>query len=256
MVANGKTSLMKNKIEILKNLEEISHSAAEKFISIGNKAIKKNGRFNVALSGGSTPKSLYNLLATDEFKGKIDWENVFFFFSDERDVSPQSIQSNFRMANESLLKPLKINRKNIIRWNTEIINAEEVAENYEKTLSKIFELSNGEFPSFDLILLGMGEDGHTASLFPFTTALNEKQKPVISTFVEKLNANRLTFTFPTINNASNIIFLISGESKAPALKEVLEGDENLEKFPSQGVNTKDGKIFWLIDKAAAGELNK
>lgn len=244
---------MKNKknVKTFEDLKAISEAAADHFIKIGNKAIKKNGRFTVALSGGSTPKELYNKLTSPEYKDKIDWENVFFFFGDERDVSPQSVKSNFRMANENLLKPLKIDRKNIHRWHTEIINAPEVAENYEKGLKRFFELANGEFPSFDLIFLGMGDDGHTASLFPFTDALNEKKRTVVSNFVEKLNANRLTFTFPTINNASNIIFLVNGENKAEALKEVLEGEKNCDKFPSQCVGSKKTKILWFVDEEAS-----
>ena len=248
---------MKNKnVKIFENLEQISEAAADQFIKIGNKAIKKNGRFTVVLSGGSTPKALYNLLTSSEYKDKIDWENVYFFFGDERDVSPQSVKSNFRMANENLLKPLKINRKNIYRWHTEIINAPEVAENYEKGLKRFFELSNGEFPKFDLIFLGMGDDGHTASLFPFTDAINEKERTVVSNFVEKLNANRLTFTFPTINNASNIIFLVSGKNKAEVLKEVLEGEKNCDKFPSQCVRAEKGKILWFVDEDASSMLKK
>ena len=248
---------MKNKkIKIFENLDELSEAAAEEFISIGSKAIKKNGRFTVALSGGSTPKALYKKLVSEKYKDKLDWEKVFFFFGDERDVSPQSVKSNFRMAHENLLKPLKVQPQNIYRWHTEIINAPEVADNYEKGLKKFFELSNGEFPNFDLIFLGMGGDGHTASLFPFTDALNEKKRTVVSNFVEKLNANRLTFTFPTINNASNIIFLVTGKEKAPALKEVLEGEKNCEKFPSQCIKSKNGKIQWFVDTQAADLLKK
>lgn len=248
---------MKHKnLKIYENLRQISEAAADQFIKIGNKAIEKNGRFTVVLSGGSTPKELYKKLTSPDYKDKIDWENVYFFFGDERDVSPQSVKSNFRMANENLLKPLKINKKNIYRWHTEIINAPEVAENYEKGLKRFFNLSNGEFPNFDLIFLGMGDDGHTASLFPFSDALYEKERTVVSNFVEKLNANRLTFTFPTINNASNIIFLINGENKAEALKEVLEGEKNCDKFPSQCVGSKNTKIQWFVDEKAAELLKK
>lgn len=242
---------MQKKIKVFKTLDDMSQFAADKFITIGNRSIKKNGRFTVALSGGTTPKSLYHLLTTDEYKTKIDWEKVLFFFSDERDVSPMSEKSNFRMANETMLKPLKISGKNIFRWQTEIINAPEVAESYGRSIVKVFELSTGEFPNFDLILLGMGDDGHTASLFPYTSALKETDKLVTANYVEKLDTNRLTFTYPTINNASNIIFMVCGVEKSNALKEVLEGEHNCEKFPSQCIDAKNGNLLWLIDKEAS-----
>lgn len=242
-------------IKVFENLNEISAFAANKFIEIGNEKIKENGRFTVALAGGSTPKSLYELLTTNEFRNKIDWEKVYFFFGDERDVSPMSEMSNFRMANEIMLKNLDVPQTNIFRWHTEIINAPEVAESYERSIKKFFALANGEFPRFDLILLGMGDDGHTASLFPFTDALNETTKIVVANYVEKLDSKRLTFTYPTINNAKNIIFLVGGANKADALREILEGVENTDKFPSQNVNPENGKLIWLVDKKATQNLS-
>lgn len=242
---------MNTEIKVLQNLDEISRAAAELFIEIGNCAINEKNKFTVALAGGSTPKSLYQLLATDEFKSQLDWQKVFYFFGDERNVSPDDGESNFQTANENLLKPLQISAKNVFRWQTELKDVEKIAGNYDKTVAKFFGSSENEFPRFDLILLGMGDDGHTASLFPFSDALNETEKIAVSNRVEKLKANRLTFTFPTINNASNIIFLISGETKANALKEVLEGKFQPEKFPSQFVNPQNGNIFWLIDAPAA-----
>ncbi len=246
---------MKN-IHIFKDISEVSQFAADKFIKIGNAAIKKTGQFTVALAGGSTPKILYQLLTTDEFKDQIDWHKVFFFFGDERDVSPMSDRSNFRMANENMLKSLKIPKTNILRWQTEIIDADGVAIAYEKTLMRFFELSLGKLPVFDLVLLGMGEDGHTASLFPQTTALKETTRLAVSTFVEKLDANRLTMTFPVINNATNILFLICGANKAESLKEVLEGEENPDKFPAQIIAPVSGKLLWVIDEGAAELLDK
>ena len=240
------------KIKILENLAEISRAAAEIFVSIGNQAIETNGRFSVALAGGSTPKSLYQLLVSDAYKNRIDWTRIFFFFGDERNVLPTDEESNFRMANENLLKPLQISEENIFRWQTESKNA---AENYEQTIKEFFDLSESEFPRFDLILLGMGDDGHTASLFPFTEALTETSRIAVENWVEKLNTNRLTFTFPTINNASNIIFLVSGASKAEVLRDVLEGEFIGEKLPSQNVKPINGELFWLIDTNSARLLN-
>ncbi len=241
-----------SKIKIAQDLSELNILAAEKFVSISNRAIKTNGQFTVALAGGSTPKSLYQLLASDAYKNRIDWKRVFFFFGDERPVLPTDEESNFRMANENLLKPLQIAEENIFRWQTELTTA---AENYEQTIKEFFDLSETEFPSFDLILLGMGDDGHTASLFPFTEALTETSRIAVENWVEKFAANRLTLTFPAINNATNIIFLISGASKAEVLREVLEGEFRGEQLPSQNVKPDDGNLLWLIDTDSARFLN-
>jgi 6-phosphogluconolactonase len=236
---------------IAKDSDELNRIAAEKFISIAQKATVENGKFIVALAGGSTPKSLYKLLASKDFRSRIDWQKVFFFFGDERNVPIDSDESNFRMANENLLEPLQILPANIFRWQTELADAEKIAESYEKTIIEFFDLAKSEFPIFDLILLGMGDDGHTASLFPFSKALQKTRRITVVNFVEKFDANRLTFTFPTINNASNIVFLVSGENKVDALKEVLEGEFKAEKFPAQNINPKYGNLFWLIDCQSA-----
>ncbi len=242
-------------IKIFPNSEELNFFAAEKFVEIANKAIEENGRFTVALAGGSTPKSLYQLLASDKFKNQIDWTRVFFFFGDERNVPSDDAKSNYRMANENLFAPLQISGENIFRWLTESNNLRKIAEDYEVLLKVFFALFEDEVPTFDLILLGMGADGHTASLFPFTEALKESKKNVAVNWVEKLNTNRLTFTYRAINNASNVIFLISGESKAEALKEILDGEYQPEKYPAQAVKPHGGNLFWLIERRAAQLLN-
>jgi len=250
-------------LKVFSNLEELSRFAAEKFIEIAGEAIEKHGGFTVALAGGSTPKSLYQLLGSGEFKNKIDWSKVFFFFGDERNVAPGDAESNFRMANENLFQPLRISVENIFRWQTEIENAEEIAETYAEALTEFFgrrenspaHEGGSDLPHFDLILLGMGDDGHTASLFPFTKALTEKSRIAVENWVEKLNSNRLTLTFPAINNASNIIFLISGASKAVILREVLEDEFRGEQLPSQNVKPTNGNLFWLIDTDSARLLN-
>ena len=247
---------MDRKIKIFQDISEMDQFAAKKVVTISKRLIKKTGRFTFALCGGNTPKSFYHLLTTDEFRNEIDWENVYFFLGDERDVSPMSDQSNFRMINEILFQPLDIPKTNIIRWPTEIINAEEVALNYQRALVKALELGQNEFPKFDLVLLGMGEDGHTASLFPKSKALTEEARMVVANYVEKYDSQRLTFTYPTINNSSNILFLIAGEEKAAALKEVLEGEQNITKYPAQGVNINSGTYFWLVDEKAGELLSK
>ena len=238
-------------LRIFPNTDELNDFAAEKFIETGNSAIKSNKRFAVALAGGSTPKSLYAFLTSEKYRDQMDWEKVFFFFGDERDVPPDSAKSNFRMANESLLEPLQISENNIFRWRTELPEAEQIAGNYAETLRRFFNLRDNEFPRFDLILLGMGEDGHTASLFPFSDALNETKKITVTNQVKQLDTTRFTLTFPTINNAANILFLVAGDAKAAALKNVLEGESQPEKFPSQRVKPHHGNLFWLVDQSAA-----
>ncbi len=251
-------------IKIFPEIEELNNFAAELFVEIANDAINsERDSFTVALAGGSTPKGLYQLLATDKYENKIDWSKAFFFFGDERHVPPDNAESNFRMADENLFEPLKISKKNIFRWITEEKYAEIVADDYESWIWKFFtdkglhtEEDGDNEPSFDLILLGMGADGHTASLFPFTEALHETDKIATENYVEKLDTTRLTLTFPVINNARNVMFLVAGEEKAETLKQVLEGEFQPDKFPSQNVKPKNGNLFWLVDEKAASFLKK
>lgn len=246
-------------IKIFQTVEELNQFAAEKFIEIGNAAIEKRNNYTVALAGGSTPKTLYQLLAGDKFKDKINWSKVFFFFGDERNVPPDDADSNFRVANENLFEPLKINSENIFRWQTELADENKVSEDYEKRIADFFKLkavaTGSDFPRFDLILLGMGDDGHTASLFPFTKALEENKKIAVENRVEKMNSWRFTLTFPVINNAANVIFLVKGEDKAETLKRVLEGKFEPQKFPAQYVKPVKGNLFWLVDSSAAKFLS-
>lgn len=241
-------------IKIFPNIEELNNFAAEKFVEIAVAAIEKRGKFTVALAGGSTPKSLYKLLAGEKFKDKIDWESVFFFFGDERNVPPDNAESNYKTALENLFETLQIRDLNILEWNTEPPNnAGKSADWYEETLSNFFTLDPeiNKFPRFDLILLGMGADGHTASLFPHTKALHETERLAVANHVQKLNDWRLTLTFPVINNAANVMFLVSGEEKAEALREILQGDFQPDKFPAQKVKLNDGNLLWLADSNAA-----
>jgi 6-phosphogluconolactonase len=240
-------------IKIFADTEQLNRSAADKFVEIAGASIRsENGNFTVALAGGSTPKLLYQLLAGSEYKNKVDWTKVFFFFGDERNVSPNDKDSNFRLANENLFIPLQISETNILRWNTEIGEADIIAGDYETVLFIFFALDEeNRFPKFDLILLGMGADGHTASLFPHTIALKEKKRNAVANPVKKLDTTRLTLTFPLINNARNVLFLIKGEEKAETLHKVLRGDFQPEKYPAQAVKLKDGKLLWLIEKQAA-----
>lgn len=250
-------------IKIFPDIEKLNLFAAEKFVEIADNAIENRGFFTVVLAGGSTPKSLYQLLSSEKFGDKTDWSRTFFFFGDERNVLPDADESNFKMANENLFKPLKINDENIFRWQTELTDTDKIAADYERKIEIFYESSEKQ-PAhagcsdivFDLILLGMGEDGHTASLFPFTEALHETEKIAVANYVEKLNDWRFTLTFPTINNARNIIFLVAGEEKAETLRDVLEGEFEPERLPAQNIKPTNGNLFWLIDENVAKLLSK
>lgn len=243
-------------IKIFDDAEQLFEFAAEKFVEIAEESIQARGRLTVALAGGSTPKSLHQLLAGDDYRNKVDWNKVFFFFGDERNVPPADDESNFRMANESLFKPLAIAERNIFRWRTELETSAAIAADYELQIVNFFALTDDEFPRFDLILLGMGGDGHTASLFPATSALDETVKIAVDNLVEKLEATRLTLTFPVINAARQVIFLVKGADKAAVLKKVLEGAAAPPPLPAQNVKPASGELFWLVDTAAAALLNR
>ncbi|HEY8561326.1 MAG TPA: 6-phosphogluconolactonase [Pyrinomonadaceae bacterium] len=248
---------MSKQIKVFANIEELNNFAAEKFIEIGNEAIKKRAAFTVALAGGSTPKALYRLLAAEPFSKRIDWSRIYFFLGDERNVPADDAESNFRMISESLFEPLRIPQTNIFPWRAGEKPPEETAKEYEIAMSWIFVEDEQEKtrPVFDLILLGMGADGHTASLFPYTEALSVSDRFAVANPVEKLCATRLTLTYPVINYAANVIFLVAGAEKAETLKAVLEGDFAPEKYPSQNVLPRNGNLFWLVDGGAASLLN-
>ena len=231
--------------------QELFHAAAEKFCADGSEAIKKNGRFTVALSGGSTPRGLHQELVT-RFASKLPWDKVFFFWGDERHVPPDSSDSNYRMANETLLSKLPTPRENIFRILAELPDAREAARKYAETLEQFFHPKPNEFPRFDFILLGMGPDGHTASLFPGTAGLQEKDEFVIANWVEKLNTFRITFTYPVLDSAEFVMMLVSGDEKAEMVRRALK--DSAANLPCQGVRPENGEFAWYIDKGAAVKL--
>ncbi len=232
---------------------DLFHAAAEEFVRLGRNAIGAQGRFTVALSGGSTPKSLYALLA--EKYGNFTWNRTFLFFGDERHVPPDHAESNYRMVKESLLEKTDIPAGNILRVKGENPDASAVALDYENQMREFFVLPTSEFPRFDLILLGMGPDGHTASLFPDSEGLKEQSRWVIANWVEKFKTHRISFTFPVLNNASEAMFMACGADKAGMVQQVLEG-KNDPPYPAQQVLPRDGKLFWLLDEAAAAKLSR
>ncbi len=240
-------------IRVLTTPQELFEAAAEEVIHSAQEAVEQRGRFTIALSGGSTPKSLFNLLATNA-KTVLPWDRMFFFWGDERHVPPTDPDSNYRMADETMLSKIPVAAGNVFRVPAENPDAAAAAEAYEQTLRKFFQLKPGELPVFDLILLGMGPDGHTASLFPNTAGLQEKSRLVIANWVEKLKTSRLSLTLPVLNAARCVTFLVSGTDKATVLKTVLEEDVPGEQYPSKLVRPTNGKLIWLIDRAAASEL--
>jgi 6-phosphogluconolactonase len=241
-------------IRVLTTPQELFAAAAEEVVRAANEAVSQRGRFTIALSGGSTPKSLFNLLASNA-KAALPWDRTFFFWGDERHVPPTDPDSNYRMVEEAMLSKVPVPPGNIFRMPAENPDAAAAAEAYEKTLRKFFQLEAGGVPRFDLILLGMGPDGHTASLFPGTAALQEKSRLVVANWVEKLKTHRLSFTLPVLNAARCVAFLVSGTDKAATLKTVLEEKAPGEQYPSKLVSPTDGRLIWFVDRAAASELS-
>ena len=240
-------------IRIVNTQADLFQAAAQEFVAQANQAIAARGKFTVALSGGSTPKGLFTLLASGSISN-IPWDKIFFFWSDERHVPPDDPESNFRMANEAMLSRAPVPAANIFRVHAEQKDAAAAALEYEQTISKFFGLQPGEFPRFDLVFLGIGPDGHTASLFPGSSGLEEKSRLVIANWVEKFKTDRITFTYPVLNHSACVIFLVSGPDKAPIVHQVLENPAS--GLPCQRVRPLDGRLIWLLDRAAAGELSR
>jgi 6-phosphogluconolactonase len=239
-------------IRVFENPQSLFEGAAEEFASQATAAVRSRGRFTVALSGGSTPRSLYCLLAT---RASLPWDKIYFFFGDERHVPPDNPESNYRMARESLLSKVPIPPENIFRVPAENPDTNKAADAYQQTLRTFFNTAPGSFPRFDMILLGMGPDGHTASLFPGTAALQEKARWVVSNWVEKFKTDRVTLTLPVLNNAAVVMFLVSGRDKAGILKEVLEGTQPRELLPSKLIKPSNGELIWMVDQVAATQLS-
>lgn len=242
-----------NKVYILPTSAEIARAAAEAFVRQTQQAADEDRDFYVALSGGSTPRLLYDLLVTDEFRDLVPWSRVRFFFGDERWVPHTDSQSNYKLANDYLFKPLGIHHQDVYPMPTSG-EPDTAAAHYETTLRSAFGVTEDEIPQFDLIFLGMGDEGHTASLFPHTAVLHNDDHIVASTYVPKLDANRITLTPITINSASNVLLMIGGAGKSAALKEVLEGEDNPDEYPAQFLRNATGNVLWLVDEAAASDL--
>ncbi|MFQ5353893.1 MAG: 6-phosphogluconolactonase [Thermodesulfobacteriota bacterium] len=240
-------------IIVCKESLELYSRVAAAFITLANDFQKNNGRFNVALCGGSTPLPLYGLLASLPLRENVKWSKVHFFWSDERCVPPDSEESNYGMAALNLLEKIGALEKNVHRIEGEL--GEGAASVYERELKRAFGLGDGEFPAFDLMLLGMGVDGHTASLFPGSAALGEEENMVTSEYVEKLGSRRITFTPPIIQKARNIIFLVRGGEKAAVLRALLECPFDPNALPAALTMKAEGRVRWFVDKEAASLLS-
>ena len=237
-------------LKIVTNAEALYRTAAEEFSHAAESAIAERGRFCVALSGGNTPKGAYAELAAQK-KDSLPWEKIYVFFGDERHVPPEDSESNYRMARESLLSKVPIPEENVHRVLAEL-PAPAAAVQYEMDIRSFLHLPGGVWPRFDLIFLGLGDDGHTASLFPGSPALAESSRIVVANFVEKFNGYRITFTYPVLNHADKVIFLVSGRSKAQVVKEIFTSREAA--YPALGVRPENGKLLWIADKDAASLL--
>jgi len=238
------------------NLQDVGREAAARFEQHATDRVAANGRFSVALSGGSTPIALYRLLAEPPFSRTIDWPHVHFFWGDERFVPADHPESNYRLARETLISRVPIPAENVHPMPTEGNDPEAAAARYQETLRRFFVLSEGEAPRFDLVLLGLGADGHTASLFPGSPVLSEDQRLVATTYVRKLDAWRLTLTPSVLNSARHVLFLVCGSEKASALQQVLQGPYDPQRFPAQLVRPPEGNVTWLVDEAAASLLQE
>jgi 6-phosphogluconolactonase len=241
-------------IRIFDGLEPLSWAAATRFEEQARVKLIEKKPFSVALSGGSTPKLLFELLASPGFQGRVRWSNIQFFQVDERCVPPDDAQSNYRMIRLALLESVPLPKVNFHRMQAELPDREQAARLYAEELIRVLHPAPGEFPRFDLLFLGMGPDGHTASLFPGSPALQERTAWVTPNFAAQLNSHRLTLTLPVLNAAAHVIFLVAGADKAETLQQVLEGPQG--NFPAQLIQPANGSLSWFLDESAAAKMEK
>ncbi len=239
------------RVQTYSNLEALSRAVAEQFVALARQRTGEQQKFSVALSGGKTPQPFLKLLASPEFSRRIPWENMNIFQVDERCVPPDHQESNYRMLREALLDPVPEAAAHFHRLQAEQEDLDAASAAYAQELKKTLAPPRGKAPRFDLIMLGMGPDGHTASLFPHSDALGERGGWVCPNYVEALQAYRLTLTYPVLNAASEIVFMVSGSDKANALRQVLEGPRDTDHYPAQEVHPENGRATWFVDDAAA-----
>ncbi len=236
--------------QIFASAEQMHHAAAEHWVTCCRAAIATHGGFHIALSGGSTPKALFKLMASDEYRQRIAWDKIHFYFGDERFVPHDHDDSNYKMARNFLLDHVPCDPDKVHPVNTALESAEAAAREYENVLRQTVPQANNGNIQFDLVLLGLGPDGHTASLFPDTGALHETEKLCTAVYVAKFDSWRVTITFPVINSAKNILLLSEGEGKAEILYDLVVKYKNERHYPVQYIQPQ-GKMLWFIDNAAA-----
>ena len=247
---------MEREIRILADGAAIAKRAAQEFVQSAAAAVRAKGAFNVALAGGSTPKALYSLLVNDPaLRSQVPWDKIHLFFGDERHVGPDHPDSNFRMATEAMISKSPLKPEQVTRIKGEYPDTDQAAREYEKVLREYFKLKDGEYPRFDLLFAGMGNEGHTLSLFPGTKALHADGRLVVRNWIGKLFTERVTLTAPAASNSAEILFMVTGADKAPALKGVLEGPFEPEQLPAQLLRPQNGKLLWLVDGAAGSMLS-
>lgn len=243
---------MKTEIRIFKDMDALSRAAVEVIVAAAQQAVDERGRFLVALSGGGTPSETYRLLAEEPFKSQVDWQNTFVFWGDERCVPPDDEGSNYRQAHEILLRHVPIPDENILRVLGEL-EPEQASDAYAQALKRFADPAM-DWPHFDLILLGMGEDGHTASLFPGSEVDPTFPTLAVTGHYQGRPANRITFTPRVINSAREVMFLATGEKKAITLSKVLSDIPMEKQYPAQRIHPTDGRLIWLVDESAASKL--
>jgi 6-phosphogluconolactonase len=245
------------KIRIAGNLHEWAQDAAAFIHSVSEHAITSQGRFVIALSGGSTPKKLYQVLATAEWKARLNWSRIFFLFGDERCTPPDHPDSNFNMAYTSLFQPLNIQPDHICRMKGEHEDSTVAAQEYEEAIRRLTKSPSPKVPLIDLVLLGLGDDGHTASLFPGTAALQEQNKIVTVGHAPTGIRSRLTLTLGMLNHAVVVLFLVTGPGKAEIVRRVIEPESEADhSLPAARISPVSGRLVWMLDQAAAQRLTK
>ncbi len=242
-------------VRVFTQTSELAAEAADLFIWFGQQAIASDGRFQVALSGGSTPRALYEALTREDLARQLDWRSTEFFFGDERCVPPDHPESNYRLAFDSLFRPLGIPESRVFRMEGELPSVEEAARRYEGMLRQRLNAPAPAWPRFHVILLGLGEDGHTASLFPGTPAVGERTRLVVPSSSPKGVAQRMTFTVPLINEAAAVMFLITGTGKASPVRDLIEPVRTEHtRYPAGLIRPRAGRLLWLLDHAAGAQL--
>lgn len=246
--------MSEREIIVLDNADALYTRAAEEIAHVAGEAICTHGEFLLCLTGGNTPAKTYELLSS-RFQLSVDWKEVQFFWGDERCVAPDDPGSNFGMANRTLLSHLNLKAAQIHRIRGEN-EPGQAARDYEEEIRRALNLSREELPRFDLTLLGLGTNCHICSIFPGSAIIHEEHRIAAAAQVEDKYRNRITLTPPVINNSARVMFLVSGEEKAHAVKTVLEGEDNPEMVPAHLVNPDDGGVIWMLDRAAASQLSR